>query len=151
MKHHFVRNGAHCLPSFNDIQHTNLSKLSSIIMCLPGSNTPRVFSQMNDAWTASNRFTISIIKSMLIVRTNVNLSCQEFMEKLAKDRAILRKKHSSEKYVDKFPYHLFSRGKRQPVKWTNHNMVQSILFCVNVYILHCSFYSMFMMLWNQLK
>lgn len=102
MKHHFVRDGAHCLPSFNDIQHTNLSKLSSIIMCLSGSNAPveRVFSQMNDAWTASNGFTLSVIKSMLILRINVNLSCQEFMEKLAKDRAILMKIHSSEKYVD---------------------------------------------------
>ncbi len=87
----------------NDIQHTNLSKLSSVIMCLPGSNAPveRVFSQMNDTLISSrNRFTVSTIKSMLIVRTNFNLSCQEFMEKLSKDREILRKIQSSEKHVD---------------------------------------------------
>lgn len=87
----------------NAIQHTNLSKLSSVAMCLPGSNAPveGVFSQMNDTWTASrNRFTVYTIKAMLIVRKNFILPCLVFTEKLAKDRAILRKIHSSEKYAD---------------------------------------------------
>ena len=87
----------------NDIPHTNLDRLASVVMCLPGSNTPveRVFSQINDLWTAArNRFTVPTIRAMLIVKTNFNLPCQEFMEKLAKDRAILKKIHSSEKYTD---------------------------------------------------
>ncbi|CDQ82147.1 unnamed protein product [Oncorhynchus mykiss] len=87
----------------NDIPHTNVARLASIVMCLPGSNAPdeRVFSQMNDIWTAArNGFTVPKIKAMLIVKTNVNLPCQEFMGKLAKDRAILKKIHSSEKYTD---------------------------------------------------
>ncbi|XP_031662512.1 uncharacterized protein LOC116357787 [Oncorhynchus kisutch] len=58
----------------NDIPHTNLARLASV-MCLPGSNAPveRVFSQMNDLWTAArNRFTVPTIKAMLIVKTNFN-------------------------------------------------------------------------------
>ena len=85
-----------------DIPHTNLARLASVVMCLPGSNAPveRVFSQMNDIWTAArNRFTVPIIKAMLILKTNINLTCQEFMEDLAKDRAILKKIHASEKYT----------------------------------------------------
>ncbi len=101
IKHHFVRDGANCLPflmTSNTLTSLNYNQVS----CLPGIIAPveRGFSKINDAWTASNRFTISIIKSVHIVRTNVNNSCQEFTEKLAKHRTILRKIHSSEKYVD---------------------------------------------------
>lgn len=87
----------------NEIPFNNLARLASVVMCLPGSNAPveRVFSQMNDVWTAArNRFTIPTIKAMLVVKTNFNFPCQEFMEKLAKDKAILKKIHSSEKYRD---------------------------------------------------
>lgn len=86
----------------NDIPHTNLARLVSVVMCLPGSNAPveRVSSQMNDIWTDSrNRFTVPSIKAMLIVKTNINLPCKKFMEILANDRAIQRKIHSSEKYA----------------------------------------------------
>ncbi|CAJ1074328.1 uncharacterized protein LOC128438617 isoform X2 [Xyrichtys novacula] len=85
----------------NEIPYHNLAKLVSLVMCLPGSNAPveKIFSLMNDIWTyARNRFTVDSIKAMLLVKTNINIPCQEFMEMLAKDRAILRKIHSSEKY-----------------------------------------------------
>ena len=75
----------------------------SIVMCLPGSNAPveRVFSQMNVIWTDSrNRFTVPSIKAILFVKTNINLPCDKFMEMLAKDRAIQKKIHSSEKYAN---------------------------------------------------
>ncbi|XP_053277202.1 uncharacterized protein LOC128438617 isoform X2 [Pleuronectes platessa] len=90
----------------NDIPHTNLARLVSVVMCLPGSNAPveRVFSQMNDIWTDSrNRFTVPSIKAILIVKTNINLLCDKFMEMLAKDRAIQKKIHSSEKYANQAP------------------------------------------------
>lgn len=86
----------------NDIPHANLARLVSVVMCLPGSNAPveRVFSQMNDIWTdGRNRFTVPSIKAILIVKTNINLPCEKFMELLAKDRTIQRKIHSSEKYA----------------------------------------------------
>lgn len=60
----------------NDIPHTNLARLVSVVMYLPGSNAlvKRGFSQMNDIWTAArNRFTVPTIKAMLIVKTNLNL------------------------------------------------------------------------------
>lgn len=56
---------------------------------------------MNDVWTAAtHRCTIHTIKAMLVVETNFTFPCQEVMEKLAKDKAILKKIHSSEKYRD---------------------------------------------------
>ena len=86
----------------NDIPHTNLVRLVSVVMCLPRSNAAveRVFSQMNDIWTDSrNRFTVPSIQAILIVKTKINLPCEKFMEMLAKDRAIQNKIHSSEKYA----------------------------------------------------
>lgn len=76
----------------------------------------RVFSQRNDSCTAAgNIFTVFTVKAMLIVRTNFIFSCQEFMEKLAKDRAILRKRPSCEKYADSvssvYNYYLFKWAK----------------------------------------
>ena len=56
--------------------HSNLARLASVVVCLPGSNAPveRVFSQMNDIWTAArNGFTVPTIKATLIVKTNFNL------------------------------------------------------------------------------
>lgn len=87
----------------NEIPPTNLAKLASVVICLPGSNAPveRVFSLMNDVWTAErNRFNVCTVKALLTVKTNFNLTCQGFMEKLAEDKQILRKIHSSEKYTD---------------------------------------------------
>lgn len=78
----------------NDIPRTNLARLVFVVMCLPESNAPieRVFSQINDIWTAArNRFAVPPIKAMLIMKTNFNLPCEEFMEKLVEDRAILKK------------------------------------------------------------
>ncbi|CAB1441540.1 unnamed protein product [Pleuronectes platessa] len=41
--------------------------------------------------------------AILIVKTNINLPCDKFMEMLAKDRAIQKKIHSSEKYANQAP------------------------------------------------
>ena len=71
-------------------------------MCLPGSNAPveRIFSQMNALWTdEKNRFLVETIKSILMIKSIINLSCDAFAKKLAKDKAILKKIHGSEKYV----------------------------------------------------
>lgn len=87
----------------NEIPHINIDRLASVVICLPGSNAPveRVFSLMNDMWTAErNRFKVSTIKAMLTVKTNFNLPCQDFMEKLTKNKLILKNIHSSQKYAD---------------------------------------------------
>ncbi|XP_036816052.1 uncharacterized protein LOC110502567 isoform X1 [Oncorhynchus mykiss] len=105
----------------NDIPH--LARLVFVVMFLPGSNAPveRVFSQMNDLWTAvRNRFTVSTIKAMLIVKTNFNLPCQEFMEKLARDRAILKKIHSSEKYTNEMSRENPVAGLESPLLMIRH-------------------------------
>ena len=85
-----------------EINTPNLRKLSAVLMCLPGSNAPveRIFSQMNALWTdEKNRFLVETIKSILMIKSNTNLSCDAFAKKLAKDKAILKKIHGSEKYV----------------------------------------------------
>ncbi|KAK0132613.1 hypothetical protein N1851_032481 [Merluccius polli] len=112
----------------NDIPHTNLARLVSVVMCLPGSNAPveRVFSQMNDIWTDSrNRLTVPSIKAILIVKTNINLPCEKFMEMLAKDSAIQKKIHSSEKYAI---FLMFSSALILPrlLRWMNEESVSSI-------------------------
>ncbi|KAG0726137.1 hypothetical protein GWK47_037206 [Chionoecetes opilio] len=88
----------------NEIPLINIARLASVVICLPGSNAPveRVFSLMNDMWTAErNRFTVSTMKALLTVKTNFNhLPCQDFMEMLTKNKPILKKIHSSEKYTD---------------------------------------------------
>ena len=85
-----------------EINTPNLRKLSAVLMCLPGSNAivERIFSQMNALWTnEKNRFPVETIKSILMIKSNINLSCDAFAKKLAKDKAILKKIHGSEKYV----------------------------------------------------
>ena len=55
---------------------------------------------MNALWTdEKNRFLVETIKSILMIKSNINLSCDAFAKKLAKDKAILKKIHGSEKYV----------------------------------------------------
>lgn len=85
-----------------EVPHVNLQKLAEVVLCLPGSNAPveRVFSLMNDVWTAEkSRFLVETIKAILIVKTNFKLSCLEFVEKISKNKNILRQIHSSEKYA----------------------------------------------------
>ena len=70
-------------------------------MCLPGSNAPleRIFSQMSALWTdEKNRFLVETINAILMTKSNFNLSCNAFAKKLAKNKAILKKIHGSEKH-----------------------------------------------------
>lgn len=85
----------------NHIQYTNLMKLSQLIMCLPGSNAPveRIFSTMNLIWTdQKNRLKVETVKAILSVKTNFNMSCDEFSKKLSENENVLRQIHSSDKY-----------------------------------------------------
>ena len=70
-------------------------------MCLPGSNASveRIFSQMNALWTdEKNRLLVETIKAILMAKSNFNLSCDIFAKKLAKNKAIPKKVHGSQKY-----------------------------------------------------
>ena len=84
-----------------EINTPNLRKLSAVLMCPPGSNAPveRIFSQMNALWTDEKiRFLVKTIKAIFMTKSNFNLSCDAFKKKLAKNKAILKKIHESEKY-----------------------------------------------------
>lgn len=59
---------------------------------------------MNDVWTAEKSVhslyqVVSTMKGLVRVKTNFNLPCQDFMVKLTKNKPILKKIHSSEKYT----------------------------------------------------
>ena len=84
-----------------EINSPNLRKLSAVLMCLPGSNAPveRIYFQINALWTdEKNRFLVETIKAILMTKSNFNLSCDAFAKKLAKNEAVLKKIHGSEKY-----------------------------------------------------
>lgn len=70
-------------------------------LALPGTNAPveRIFSLMNDCWTDSkSQLKEDVMKSMLILRTNFNCTCQEFHNMLSKNQHLLNQIHSSAKY-----------------------------------------------------
>ncbi len=51
-------------------------------------------------WTSEkNTFDISMLKAMLIVKTNLNISRVQFYDMLRKNEKLLKMIHSSEKYL----------------------------------------------------
>lgn len=65
----------------NNLNHVHFRLIIEYILCLPGTNAPveRVFSLMNKLWTAEKtQLQVSVLKSMLITKVNINKSCQEF-------------------------------------------------------------------------
>ena len=84
-----------------DISQKQIIKLIEYIFCLPGTNasTERVFSQMNNLWTEEKtQLRVSTLKSLLILKFNVKLSCLEFYNMLKTKPELLKKIISSEKY-----------------------------------------------------
>jgi hypothetical protein len=85
----------------NNISHGNMKKVIELLLCLPGSNAfnGRVFSRMNYIWSQEkSRFRVDTIQTILVVKTNTDLSCEAFSEKLASNPGALKKVHSLHKY-----------------------------------------------------
>jgi hypothetical protein len=64
-------------------------------MCIPGTNASieRIFFLMNTTWTdEKNRFHVTIVKSMLIVKTFFKETCCEFHNLLLKNEDLQKKK-----------------------------------------------------------
>lgn len=71
------------------------------ILCLPGSTAPveRIFSLMNSMWSKEkSRLSVETMRAMLVIRQNCVMECEKFYDKVSKDRNLLRKITSSEKY-----------------------------------------------------
>jgi hypothetical protein len=85
----------------NNEQHSKMKKVAELLLCLPGSNasTERVFTCMNYIWPEEkSRFHVDTIQAIIAVKTNINLSCEAFSEKLASNPGVLKKIHSSDKF-----------------------------------------------------
>lgn len=84
-----------------NIQFDVILKVVEFTMCLPGTSAPveRVFSIMNNMWsTEKSRLHISTLSAMLMVKINFDHSCEEFYQILLKNKNILQKISSSQKY-----------------------------------------------------
>lgn len=84
-----------------NISYTNLAKVVEFAMCLPGSSAPaeRVFSIMGNIWCAERgRLSISVVRELLNVKINSNMSCSDFYDKIKDNKQFLTKVISSEKY-----------------------------------------------------
>ena len=84
-----------------NISQKQLIKLIQYIFCLPGTNasTERVFSQMNNIWTDDkSQLKVSTLKSLLMLKFNVKLSCLDFYNMLKSSPELLKKIITSEKY-----------------------------------------------------
>jgi hypothetical protein len=71
------------------------------ILCLPGSTAPveRIFSVMNTVWSKEkSRLSVETTRATLVVRQNWVMEGEKFYDMVLKDRNLLRKITSSEKY-----------------------------------------------------
>ena len=84
-----------------DVSQQHLIKLIEYIFCLPGTNasTERVFSQMNNIWTEEKtQLKVSTLRSLMMLKFNIKLSCLDFYNKLKSSPELLKQIISSEKY-----------------------------------------------------
>lgn len=85
----------------NNIPFDQISSVVEYILCLPGTNTTveRIFSAVNKSWTREkSQLHVSVLKSILFVKYNIQLSCIEMFNLLKSRDDLLNKIASSEKY-----------------------------------------------------
>jgi hypothetical protein len=78
-----------------------MKKVVELLLCLPGSNASieRVYSRISYIWSEDkSRFHVDTVQAILAVKMNTDLSCEAFSKKLASNRGVLKKTHSSDKY-----------------------------------------------------
>lgn len=83
------------------VSFMNIFKLVEFAMCLPGTSAPaeRIFSMMGSIWTAERgRLSVPVVKGLLTIKANSDLTCLQFHEKVRKDNSFLKQIMSSEKY-----------------------------------------------------
>jgi len=71
------------------------------VLSLPGTSAPieRLFSQINKYWTSEkSQLHVSTLKSVMLVFTNFDESCNEMFQTLKLDTKFLKEIHGSQKY-----------------------------------------------------
>lgn len=76
------------------ISFTNFSTIIEYALCFPGTSAPaeRIFSKINKIWKEErSKLSIETLKSILIVKCNMEFTCTEFHEFLKSDNDALKK------------------------------------------------------------
>lgn len=87
----------------HNVPFDEISTVVEYILCLPGTNATveRIFSTANKSWTREkSQLHISVLKSILFVKYNIELSCIEMFKLLQSRDDLLKKIASKEKYGD---------------------------------------------------
>lgn len=85
----------------SQVPYLNFARVVEYILCLPGTSAPveRVFSSIKNIWkTESANLQNDTLKSILLIKTNLNYSCVEFYQFLKKTPELLKQIASQEKY-----------------------------------------------------
>lgn len=88
-------------------EHIAFEDFATVIeyaLCFPGTSAPaeRIFSKENKIWTKErSRLSIETLKSILIVKCNMDFSCTEFYQFLKPKDDILKQISAQEKYEPK--------------------------------------------------
>ena len=79
----------------------NVFRIVSFVMSIPSSNvfTERIFSVMTIKWSdALSKKSVDLVKSELLLYTNINVPCSEFYKQCHQDKKLLENAKSQEKY-----------------------------------------------------
>lgn len=88
----------------SNVSFLNIFKIIEFAMCLPGTSAPaeRIFSMMGSIWSAERgRLSITVLKELLNIKANSDLTCSQFHDKIKIDKCFLKKINASEKYEKK--------------------------------------------------
>jgi hypothetical protein len=81
-------------PKNNHFEVKDVINIVEFVLCLPGNiaSVERIFSLMNMSWTKEkSRLSIETMKSILIIKQNCNISCEQFYNKIITDTILLGK------------------------------------------------------------
>ena len=79
----------------------NIFRIVSFVMSIQSSDvfTERIFSVMTIKWSdALSKKSVDLVKSELLLNTNINIPCSEFYKQCLQDKKLLENAKSQEKY-----------------------------------------------------
>lgn len=88
------------------IQYTAFATIIGYALCFPGTSAPaeRIFAKGNKIWTKErSSLSIETLKSILIVKCNMDFDCADFYHFLKSREDILKQIGAQEKYEKKNP------------------------------------------------
>lgn len=108
-----------------EVPYLEFSRIVEFIMCLPGSSAPveRVFSSAKNTWKIEcSKLEVKTLKSMLLVKNNLDYKCVDFYHFLKTQPQLLRKISAVEKYTFKKPSQLPTNADGPETAGTSRDM-----------------------------